>query len=209
METKNIINSWDKMNVGTFLKIREINELNISDQDKNLKVAALLADITYEDIVNMPLSETYDLVESTLFLLEKPKPIKARRKYEVNGKTYMLMKSAEEMTTAQYINFNNLSVDGFEKHIPEMLALFLIPEGHQYNDGYDMDEVVDDMMSIGVMEAYGIADFFTKRYIRLMRCILVYLRLRIKWLRITARKKEKERIKAMELSLRLITGGLV
>lgn len=204
-----MIKSWDELTVGDFLKIKVIGEENISDADKNLKVAALLGGITYDEILNLPISDTVNLMDNSEFLFKKPKSKRARKKYVINGKTYILLKNEFEMTTAQYINFQNLSYDGFEKHIPEMLAIFLVPEGHTYNDGYDQDEVVEDMMNMSVTEAYGIADFFTKRYIRLTRCTAILLRLKVLWLRLTAPKEQKEWIKAMNLQMKLMMEELL
>ena len=205
METIKMKSSWDDITLADLMRIREIGDLQmITEDEKNLKVAAFLAGIEYEKILMIPLNEVRQYMDNTEFLLHEIKPIKAKRHYTVNGRRYNLFKDAAEMTVAQYIDFQSIYQEGFDKRPAEMLSIFLIPDGHIYNDGYDKEEVVNDMYDMSVREALGVADFFTKRYVRLIRSILVLLKIRMKWMVLVARKKDKEMMKALELEMRLV-----
>lgn len=175
-----MIKTWKDMTVRDQVKIAEINKLDTDTGDKNLRIAAYLAGLTYEQIIQLPLGELSGIMASTDFLLTKPKPVKARRTYTINGRTYNLLKHAEDMTVAQYLDFQPLIPNGFSNSPAEMLSIFLVPEGHKYNDGYDKDQVIEDMYDLGVEEALGIAAFFTKRCTRLIRSILVLLKIKLK-----------------------------
>lgn len=197
--------SWKDLTIGDLMKIREIDALQLATNDeKNLRVAAIIAEIPYEEMLQIPLNDVRVYMDKTEFLLTKPVPEKARRHYEINGRKYRLFKDASEMTVAQYLDFQAIYESGFENMPAEMLSIFLIPEGHEYNDGYDKEEVLNDMYSMSVVEGLGVADFFTKRFVKSIRLALMYFKIRMKWLRLTAKKKDKEMYKALEKQMSLV-----
>lgn len=202
--TSTIKSSWDDMTVGDILFMKETDKLQLAtDDEKNMMVAARLAGIDYKDFIQLPLSEVRKYMDNTEFLFTKPVPKKARNKYVINGRTYKLFKGSEEMTVAQYIDWQAIQADGFDKRPGEMLAIVLVPEGHQYNDGYDKDQQIEDMLDMSVTDALGVCDFFTKRLSKSINLILTALKIRMKWMRITARKEDREMMKALEIQMRL------
>lgn len=202
--TSTIKSSWDDMTVGDILFMKETEKLQLAtDDEKNMMVAARLAGIDYKDFIQLPLSEVRKYMDNTEFLFTKPEPKKARNKYVINGRTYKLFKGNEEMTVAQYIDWQAIQADGFDKRPGEMLAIVLVPEGHQYNDGYDKDQQIEDMLDMSVTDALGVCDFFTKRLSKSINLILTALKIRMKWMRITARKEDREMMKALEIQMRL------
>lgn len=160
-EDPNIIDSWDKMPVGFLKDIHRITSDNtLSEDDKSLQAAAVLARLPYDTLLNLPLDEAQELVARTAFLYEKPEKKKIRKTYNLNGRTYIPLMSMEDMTTAQFIDFNSL-INDIDERLPEILSIFLIPKGHKYNDGYDKNTVVKDITErLMVTEALGMASFF-------------------------------------------------
>lgn len=197
--------SWKDITIGDLLQIQEIGELQMAtDDEKNLMVAALLAEIPYDEILRMDLNQVRAYMDNAAFLLEEPKHERVRRNYYVNGRKYRLFKNASEMSVAQYLDFQGVWRDGFAKRPAEMLAIFLVPDKHEYNDGYDKDQVIEDMYDMPVVEGLGITDFFMKRFVRSTSLALTYLKLKMKWLRLTARKENRELYKAMDIQMNLI-----
>lgn len=200
-----MIKSWKEMTIADQIKIREISELQLaSDDEKNLRVAAHLAGITYEEIMNMPLTDVRRIMDNTDFLLHAPVPVKARKNYKVRGRVYNLLKDPSEMTVAQFIDFQSIFREGFDKYPAEMLSIFLVPDGHQYNDGYDRDQQMEDMQALGVEEALGICDFFIGRCRRSIQRMATYSKVAIRLKRMTAPKEQREMLKALEIQTRLI-----
>lgn len=192
------------MTVADYIRLREISKLQMATEDeKNLMVAALIAEVPYQEILQLPLDKVRELMDKTEFLLQQPVPGKTKRKYELNGRTYRLFKDPSEMSVAQYIDFAAIEKEGFDKMPGEMLAIFLVPEGHQYNDGYDKDQQIEDMMDMSITEALGVCSFFTKRLSKSINLIMTALRIRMKWMRITAKKEDREMMKALEIQMRL------
>ena len=111
-EDPNIIDSWDKMPVGFLKDIHRItSDSTLSEDDKSLQAAAILARLPYDTLLNLPLDEAQELVARTAFLYEKPEKKKIRKNYNLNGRTYVPIMSMEDMTTAQFIDFNSLIND--------------------------------------------------------------------------------------------------
>lgn len=200
---------WEDVTVRDFIRIREIDELQMaSPEEKDMRVAALLAGISYEELEQLPLRDVREIMDSLSFLFEQPGRAKARRKYEVNGRVYELFKDPSEMTVAQYIDYEAIGREGFSKMPAELLSVFLIPRGHQYNDGYDKDQQIEDMLDLGVEEALGVCDFFTRRLLSSIDKARTLLPLMIKVQRMIAPKKDKEILKALEIQTRLMLDEL-
>lgn len=197
--------TWKDITIEDVLYIKNINELQMATEDeKNLKVAAYLGDLTYDEIMAIPLSKLKKYMDNTKFLFSAPVPSKVKRYYTINGHTYKLLKNEMELLTSQYIDFQYVYADGFEKRPAELLSVMMVPTGHEYNDGYDKDQVIKDMYALPIEEGLGICDFFTNRFTRSIWLGMMLLRVKIWWMKITARKKEREMWKAIEIQMRLI-----
>jgi len=196
---------WNDITLLDLMQIKSINDLQMATEDeKNLKVASIVFKIPYEKLLQMPLVKVREYMDQTEFLLHQPKPRKARNRYVINGRKYRLLKNEMEMLTSQFIDFQAIYKDGFEKRPGELLAVMMVPEGHEYNDGYDNELVVKDMYDMNVEEALGIVNFFMKRFVRLLAWTRMYLKIAMRIKRMTARKEEREMLKALELQMNLV-----
>lgn len=192
---------WKDITLKTYGEIYEItSNAFTSEEDKRFKVAALLNGITFDELLEQPIGKTTEMMASTAFMYERPKPEKIKKEYTLNGRKYTPFKDFTEMSTAQYIDYQAVIVERFEEHLIDIMYILLTPKGHLYNDGYDADEVKADLETLSVTEALGLADFFLKRYRRLLRRTLLYLRVELemaylkapKNLRTELREKMKE-----------------
>lgn len=197
--------SWDDITIADLIKIREIGSLQLAtDDEKNLKVAALINEIPYEKLIQVPLSQVRSYMDATDFLLTEPKARKAKNLYTINGRKYKLLKNEMDLLTSQYIDFQTVQQDGFDKRPAELLSVMMVPEGHNYNDGYDKEQVIDDMYCMSVTEALGIVDFFTRRFRRLTAWAKTLCKVKMRWARLTAKKEDKEMYQALEIQMNLV-----
>ena len=77
------------------------------------------------------------------------------------------------MSTAQFIDYQNYIKNN---RIEEILSCFFVPAGHSYNDGYDIEKVKKDLLSLKITDAYALAFFFElqlKMYCRLFHRYLL------------------------------------
>lgn len=194
-----MIKSWSELPVAKLQEIRSVN-INIEDEDtKVLTVAGILADKTYREMLELPLNETTELIKNTAFLYTEPKPKKISSVYRLNGTEYRIMKNMNDITTAQFIDYQALAKDSGER-MAEFLSIFFIPVGCKYNDGnYDREKVVEDISYyLSAEEALGISAFFTVRCVRLIRRTLLLLQVKMQML--SWRKETREQAKqVMEL----------
>ena len=154
MEKKNLIDSWDKLPLGVYKKIMALSP---DEEDGNLKVAAILNGLTYEDILNQPLQDTKEMVAASSFLTKKPRVKLIKTKYRLGGVNYVFDVSPQKITTAQYLDINSIP----KEDITSQLAVFLIPEGKAYNQGYDIEKVKEDIDKyLSAQEVASITDFF-------------------------------------------------
>lgn len=108
----------------------------------------------------LKVSEANDYIKTLAFIGEEPKPSVAKRNYLLGGRRYRLTMNPQEMTTAQYIDFQQLA-DKSGEQPAEFLSVLLIPKGHKYGDGYDITQVVDDIEQwLSVEDAMGLTAFF-------------------------------------------------
>lgn len=200
---ENVIDEWDKLPVGLLKDIHRITSDETLDEDeKSLQAAAVLARMPYDTLLNLPLDETQMMVARTAFLYEKPKIKKIQKNYNLNGRTYRTLLSMDEMTTAQFIDFNGLMND-LDERLPEVLSIFLIPKGHKYNDGYDKNEVIKDISEkLMVTEALGLASFFTNAYKRYAMRTLLYSEVAMEVATMKAPKEMKPQTKEIARALK-------
>ena len=164
------INGWNEMPIGVLQQIDDINQLHIDAQEKVFKITALLAGIPYDVFLNLPISQSQEMIQATDWLDTPPKKKKIKREYVIDGETYVLFRDMGEMTTAQYIDYQAAWKPELKLCISELLGIALIPKGKKYNEGYNHNDLVEKIENnFNVEEALGIADFFIRRFRKSMK----------------------------------------
>lgn len=182
----------------TLYQFNEIEKAaNIEDDTERI---FRLAEIIYgEDVTNLPLKDFNEKVKQMVFLKDEIPNKIPPKKIEVNGRKYFLDCLLGNITTAQYVDFTNQSNTG---DLSKMLSVFVIPEGHKYNDGYDMLQVMDDINSLPIPIVNSIAFFFGRQFSVFMKIFQRYSIKQIKKTNIPKEAKENM-IKAVEKSVDL------
>lgn len=147
--------SWNDITVSDFQAIYKLESED--PEDRLLRLIALVNGIGYDDVLNMPISELERHFGDIDFLQREPRIPLMRGSYELGGTRYRV--HSKEMTTAQYIDFKQM-VDSYAENLARFLTIFLIPEGHRYGDGYDLDKAAQDISSMSITDARSVADFF-------------------------------------------------
>lgn len=181
------------------LKIRHLQAIynTAKDDDYLYNVLAILNECTLEDILNMPISKVNAMLSKLDFLNEQPKA-KCRRKFDIAGKKYIAATVKEEMTTAQFIDYQQ-AIGSYQKDLAGFLAIFLIPEGHKYNDGYSMQDTIADIGEFSVEEGLALCAFFLQRLKRQLNYSVAYLKV-LTWKRIRkATREQKQAIREASL----------
>ena len=91
-----------------------------------------------------------------------------------------------------------------EKDVVKLMSVFLIPEGHDYNDGYDMNQVMNDINDMCWLDIKAASFFFR---IQLAMCMLISKRSLRKLMKES--KATKSQIKEVEESLNSMAYSLL
>ena len=144
---------------------RLLKENNVEDmQEIQAEWLAIYADTDIDTIMSYPLTKYHKLVERfyadyfTDFSHAEPA---IKDKYTAGDMVLVPMLDFTQITVAQMMDFSVLSVDPIE-NIEKLLAIFLIPKGKKYNDGYDLLEVQKAILKMDFNELSPLLAFFLR-----------------------------------------------
>lgn len=144
---------------------RLLKENNVEDmQAVQAELLAIYADTDVDTIMSYPLTKYHKLVEKfyadyfTDFSKAEPA---IKDKYTAGDMVLVPMLDFTQITVAQMMDFSVLSTDPVE-NIEKLLAIFLIPKGKKYNDGYDLMEVQKAILKMSFNELSPLLAFFLK-----------------------------------------------
>lgn len=191
MEKKKM--SWKDVTLKQFMELQEL--LKIEDEtDRLLAVAELLLG---EEVVDLPIAEFTKRVREIDFI-KNPLPDEApQKKIEVNGRKYNVDCLLGNIKTGQYIDYINHGNSG---DFAKMLSVFLIPEGHKYNDGYDMEEVFSDINDLPITFVNSAAFFFARQFKTFIQIFQRYSIKQLKKMKIDKQTK-KSMIEVLDKSM--------
>lgn len=160
-----MINNYNRLPIGKYIDICAIYaDTSLDDLTKQVKTLSILTDKTEDDILDLPILEYQGMAKEAKFLeasFSIPKDAgRIGRTYNLGKWKLKPVSEIGKMSTAQYVDFQHLCDDPLH-HLPELVSVFLIPEGHKYNTGYDIIELQDDIRNtLCVADASSLLAFF-------------------------------------------------
>lgn len=158
MFDKNKKYSWDDVTIQMYRRILSIPK----DEDYVFNLVSVFEKNELQEILNKPIDETLKCMSAlNEFISKKPKSMPVKSKYKLNGKVYVVSLNPANITTAQYFDFIN-SKKEIPENLPQLLSIFMVPDGKAYNTDYDIESAIYDIDNyMNVQEALGVCDFFT------------------------------------------------
>lgn len=151
------IRGWENITYRQLLDIREAANI----KDENECVYAIMEVVFGESVLDLDLKD-FALKCKEIEFLQKEIPNDLHVKdIKVNGREYYFDGLLGNITTAQYIDFQNYQKNNDEY---KTFSVFIIPKGHKYNDGYDMDQVFNDILDIPVPVLFSASFFFNRQF---------------------------------------------
>lgn len=174
---------WKNITLKQFLLIQEA--IKIEDETERL---IRLSEIVFGDsVTNLSLQEYSKKIKELSFLNKEIPTNNLVKKYKVEDREYTIDSLLGNITTAQYLDYTNFAkANDFSK----MLAVFFIPKGHKYNDGYDMEQVFKDIEELPITIANSMAFFFGRQFLKFMQIFQSSSIKKIKKMDIPKEKKE-------------------
>lgn len=179
------LKDWNDISLSQYYKIKEL--LEEPDEWTTYNIIDLLYSV---DSVNLPLTELKKYNNALEFLNKEVPVVNIKPQYKINGVTYNSNFNLTQVTAAQFIDYQNYI--GTE-HFEDYLSVFFIPEGHNYNDGYDIEQVKKDLLELDFPTVKSVAFFFTIFLAKLQNSFLSYLKKDLRKM-----KMEKEKRKEIE-----------
>ena len=189
-----IKNSWDSLTWKEYEQLEQILNTDIPADYKTVHVIALLSGLTVEEIERIPVNQFNKILPALEFLKTEPETHYHQFEYTINGREYDFKGKLQEITTAQYIDYRTY-ISEEDKDIVKLMSVFLIPKGHEYNDGYDMTQVINDINDMCWLDLRAAAFFFR---IQLAAYILILKSSLEKTLKATKKNKTPQEKKQIQ-----------
>lgn len=197
-----MIDNWTKVTVGKYQEIKSIIDSGAEPEVVNTELISCLTNLNVEEILDMPLMRFNNFLQCTGFLYEDMPKRQVATKYVLGGTQFNVMLNIEEMTAAQFIDYQNYIKD-IDKNIIQLLSIFLIPKGHKYNDGYDMVEVQKVIRdNLCIIDASAMAAFFLEWYNGLLKATVRCLTKKMK--KMMKKETNQETIEKMKETIALL-----
>lgn len=189
-----IKNSWDSLTWKEYEQLEQILNTDIPADYKTVHVIALLSGLSIEDVERIPVNQFNKILPALEFLKTEPETHYHQFEYTINGREYDFKGKLQEITTAQYIDYRAY-ISEEDKDIVKLMSVFLIPKGHEYNDGYDMEQVINDINDMCWLDLRAAAFFFR---IQLAAYILILKSSLEKTLKATKKNKTPQEKKQIQ-----------
>ena len=154
-----IKNNWDDVTWKEYEQIEQILNTDIPSDYKAVHLVSVLTGKSVEELELLPISQFQKLLPALEFLQTEPETHTHKFEYTINGREYDFKGKIDELTTAQYIDYRAY-MDEEDKDVIKLMSVFLIPKGHDYNDGYDMEQVKSDIGDMCWLDVRAAAFFF-------------------------------------------------
>lgn len=159
-----MINNYNDLSLGRYMKIDKILRTPAEEIDKQVQIVAILADMNEKDVLTLPLADYASMAAQVAFLGTYCEPEQTDPEaMDLNGMHLVPTKDLTKIITAQYVDFQVFSKD-FPSTLPELLSVFLVPEGKTYNEGYDVADVQKAVLEMPLPKAMGLSAFFFKSF---------------------------------------------
>lgn len=163
---------WQDITVGQF---EQLTKYNGKDNEQfTTKAIEIIFGIEKADRT-LSLAEYMQHVGQLSFMNEKIPSKKIPLKYEREGRKYFIDIEPTRFTAAQFLDFKEMRKN--PDNLTDILSVVVIPVGHKYNDGYDIEQAKEDIREMSVVDGQNIVFFFARWFQTYVRYFQGYFRL--------------------------------
>lgn len=193
--------SWRDVSINEYFDLKEkLDDTTLNEYEKEVTKLAFITEQDEDNIWSLSINEFRALQVQSLWMQEFP--ISDNPKFstiKINKETYNIDTNLQNFTIAQYIDFQSFysKRKSNERVLGNILACFIIPKGHKYAEGYDIQELVSTLNNnLDILTANEIMFFFLKQYLISIRVLANYFNLMMK--RLKKKSKNQEQVKDLE-----------
>lgn len=141
-----MVGSYDELSLLQYDSVSKIlNDESISDEDKDIRIVSILSGVGVDELLCMDAGDVRGMIKQAMFLAV-PCVAEDVSEFDYGGYHFHVR---NEINYGQYCDVIHASGS------VELLHAILVPDGHDYNDGYDVD-----FSGIDFKTGWGILYFF-------------------------------------------------
>lgn len=190
---------WKDITLTDYDLILKINERPYdSDLEKSIALASLLCGVAEDDLYSIEIEKLKGILNDMEWI---KKPFTFDRnwkpsKMNIAGIKCKVFPDINSLTVAQFLDFQTFWNERNE-HKGELLAVFIVPEGKKYNEGYSATEFAATLENnISIQEWNSFCFFLLRRWVLSIRASLHYSRFQMTKMIWTEKDpKEKETLR--------------
>ena len=181
--------TWNDITLRKWNNIERI--INGTYDDDIMQSADLVNEIfDIDDSMLLTPQEFKSYIEQLSFLKEPIPEKKLCNTYTINGTKYNFKGNIMEVSMGQLMDWRQYSTKT-PLDYAECLSVFMIPDGHKYNDGYDMDKTIEDLSSLPIADAMKLYSFFVGAQILFTETLTDYLNKELKKTNLPKEKRQE------------------
>lgn len=182
--------NWNDISLRKWKQLEKINSEEFEDAILySAEIVKVIFDI--DNPMDLSPQEFTKYIEALSFINTPIPEVKLCNTYNINGTKYNFRGNIFEISMAQLMDVRSFTTKS-EIDYAEVLSVFLIPDEHKYNDGYDIEKVLDDIDSLPITDVLKLYNFFSAALILSTDIMTDYFNKELKKTKLT--KKEKESI---------------
>lgn len=193
--------NWDEITINDYKRIVEICQDEYDTvTEKNIEVLAVLCDVDSDTMWDMPVIELQDMIQSLSFLNEFDFDKKKKyKKLKIDDLELVCDCKVSKMSVAQYVDFQAFWIRS-NTDLARMISVFYVPQGCKYNEGYDIDDVVEKIENnVSIAMANSICFFLLKKLVNSIHSLVTYCKLMMKMMKWKMDKREaRKKIEELE-----------
>ena len=141
---QDMIDNYESMPYVTFKRLLAACETAEDDTQRTVSVLSILTGKSEDEILNLPIAEYGRLAQIAQFIGTAPHNVPVRAEYKLG----------QFIDFQQYVKDDNLDI--------ELLSCLLVPKGHKYMDGYDIEDIHKTLREhLLTRDAIALKSFFT------------------------------------------------
>lgn len=189
---------WNDINLRKWNEIESIYKKTYEDEIlQTADIISVVFDI--DNPMELSPQEFHKYVEQLSFLTKPIPEKKLCNSYTINGTLYNFKGNIYEFSMGALMDWRKYST---EENIDyaQCLSVFLIPDGHKYDDGYDMEKTLSDINCLPIADVIKLFTFFQAALQLSMDILLNYFNKILKKTKLTKEQKEMIKSKVEQLN---------
>ena len=183
--------NWKDISLKQWKELDRIS--NTEYDDEILQTADIISALfNIDNALDLTPTEFHKCIDALSFLKEPIPEVKLCNVYTINNTKYNFKGNIFECNMGQLMDVRNFTTKE-QIDYAEVLSVFLIPDGHKYNDGYDMDKTMADIDELPITDVLKLYNFFSASLLLSTDIMTNYFNKELKKTNLT--KEEKKMIK--------------